>query len=116
MATQTATDLAIEVSGSDMGRRGTKAGENADTRAALPRVWARSLGGQRTTGEKTASRPNTQPGLPSKHHLWKLPRSGPSPLAPPRVGVLYEHHANSNVGAQPLPLAGHTHRPSSSIG
>src|SRR5205814_9987039 len=80
-------------------RRG--AGENADTRAALPRVWAHSLGGQRTAGERTTSSPNTQPGLPSKDHLWKLPRSGPSPLAPPRVGVLYEHHANSNVGAQP---------------
>ena len=25
------------------------------------------------------SRPNTQPGLPSNNHLWKLPRSGPSP-------------------------------------
>jgi len=54
-------------------------GENADTRAALPRVWARSLGGQRTTGERTTPRPNTQPGLPSHHHLWKLPRSEPSP-------------------------------------
>jgi hypothetical protein len=54
-------------------------GENADTLAALPRVWVRSLGGQRTTGERTTSRPNTQPGLPSHHHLWKLPRSEPSP-------------------------------------
>jgi hypothetical protein len=54
-------------------------GENADTRAALPRVWAHSLGRQRTTAEKTTSRPNTQPGLPSNHHLWKLPRSEPSP-------------------------------------
>jgi hypothetical protein len=81
--------------------RAARAGENADTRAALPRVWARSLGGQRTTGEKTASRPNTQPGLPSNNHLWKLPRSGPSPLAPPRVGVLRKHHVNANVGAQP---------------
>jgi hypothetical protein len=40
-------------------------------------------------------------GLPSNHHLWKLPRSGPSPLAPPRVGVLCEHHANAHVSAQP---------------
>jgi hypothetical protein len=60
-------------------RATTNAGENADTLAALPRVWAHSLGGQRTTGERTTSRPNTQPGLPSNHHLWKLPRSEPSP-------------------------------------
>jgi hypothetical protein len=57
----------------------TQVGENADTLAALPRIWAHSLGGQRTAGERTTSRPNTQPGLPSKDYLWKLPRSGPSP-------------------------------------
>jgi hypothetical protein len=49
------------------------------TRALATRVWARSLGGQRTADERTASRPNTQPGLPSKAHLWQLPRSRPSP-------------------------------------
>ena len=54
-------------------------GESADTLAALPRVWVHSLGRQRTTGERTTSRPNTQPGLPSNNHLWKLPRSRPSP-------------------------------------
>jgi hypothetical protein len=48
-------------------------------RALATRVWAHSLGGQRTTDERTTSRPNTQPGLPSKMHLWKLPRSRPSP-------------------------------------
>jgi hypothetical protein len=53
--------------------------EAADTLAALPRFWVHSLGGQRTTGERTTSRPNTQPGLPSNQHLWKLPRSRPSP-------------------------------------
>src|SRR5512140_2652617 len=53
--------------------------ETADTLAALPRFWVHSLGRQRTTGERTTSRPNTQPGLPSNNHLWKLPRSGPSP-------------------------------------
>src|SRR5512140_3502636 len=53
--------------------------ETADTLAALPRFWVHSLGRQRTTGERITSRPNTQPGLPSNHHLWKLPRSGPSP-------------------------------------
>src|SRR5512140_2462026 len=53
--------------------------ETADTLAALPRFWVHSLGRQRTTDERIISRPNTQPGLPSNHHLWKLPRSGPSP-------------------------------------
>src|SRR3954465_14774768 len=57
--------------------------ETADTLAALPRFWVHSLGGQRTTGEKTTSRPNTQPGLPSNYHLWKLPRSEPSPRRSP---------------------------------
>jgi hypothetical protein len=45
------------------------------------RVWVRSLGGQRTAGERTTSRPNTQPGLPSKGHLWKLSRSMTQPAA-----------------------------------
>src|SRR5262249_22305341 len=53
--------------------------KTADTLAALPRFWVHSLGRQRTTDERTTSRPNTQPGLPSNNHLWKLPRSRPSP-------------------------------------
>jgi len=63
--------------------------ENANTLAALPRFWVCSLGRQRTTDERTISRPNTQPGLPSNNHLWKLPRSRPSPRRSAARCVLY---------------------------
>jgi hypothetical protein len=61
--------------------------------------WLRGSGrprfeGKRTTDERTTFNPNTQPGLPSKDHRWKLSPLGTLPASlrcalSPRPGPLH---------------------------